>query len=166
MDVLKYKVIKSRKQYDDYCRALDGLLEVEESTKEQEQEIELLTVLIEKWDADHSSFRGLDPIQLLHSLMKEHGLGATDLTKVLDISKSYLSEVLHYKKGLSKEVIRKLAAHFKMAQEAFNRPYALSVTTYPVVRQAAKKVRKKVHAKGSQGQVVVKAAGKKRLQTA
>jgi HTH-type transcriptional regulator / antitoxin HigA len=32
---------------------------------------------------------------------------------------------LNYKKGLSKEVIRTLAAHFKLSQEAFNRPYKL-----------------------------------------
>ena len=33
--------------------------------------------------------------------------------------------MLNYKKGLSKQVIRKLADHFKVRQEAFNRPYKL-----------------------------------------
>ncbi len=41
------------------------------------------------------------------------------------ISKGYISDILHYKKGLSKELIRKLAVHFKVSQGAFNRPYKL-----------------------------------------
>jgi HTH-type transcriptional regulator/antitoxin HigA len=36
-----------------------------------------------------------------------------------------MSEILHYRKGLSKEIIRKLADRFKVRQEAFNRPYKL-----------------------------------------
>jgi len=45
---------------------------------------------------------------------------------------------LHYKKGLSKDVIRKLAAHFKVSQEAFNRPYALVVPVH-VMKTSSKK---------------------------
>ena len=48
-----------------------------------------------------------------------------DLTTILGISKGYVSDILNYKKGLSKEVIRKLAEYFKVKQEAFNRPYKL-----------------------------------------
>jgi HTH-type transcriptional regulator/antitoxin HigA len=51
-----------------------------------------------------------------------------DLVALLNISKGYVSEILHYKKGLSKEAIRKLAEHFKVSQEAFNRPYKLKVS--------------------------------------
>jgi len=35
--------------------------------------------------------------------------------------------MLNYKKGLSKEAIRKLSAYFKVSQEAFNRPHKLNV---------------------------------------
>jgi HTH-type transcriptional regulator/antitoxin HigA len=59
--------------------------------------------------------------------MKEHNLKAKDLASILEISKGYISDILHYKKGLSKEVIRKLADYFKVSQEAFNRPYKLIV---------------------------------------
>ncbi|MDP4265541.1 MAG: helix-turn-helix domain-containing protein [Bacteroidota bacterium] len=87
----------------------------------------LLTLLIEKWDAEHNSFREVDPVRLLHSLMEDHNMKAKDLVELLDVSKGYISDILHYKKGLSKEVIRKLAAHFKTSQEAFNRPYKLLI---------------------------------------
>jgi len=57
--------------------------------------------------------------------MAEHHLKPHQLTDILHVSKGYISDILNYKKGLSKEVIRKLADHFKVRQEAFNRPYDL-----------------------------------------
>ena len=57
--------------------------------------------------------------------MDDHKLKPKDLVDLLNVSKGYISEILHYKKGLSKDVIRKLADHFKVSQEAFNRPYKL-----------------------------------------
>ncbi len=40
-------------------------------------------------------------------------------------SRGHLYEILNYRKGLSKEVIRNLAAYFKVSQEAFNQRYSL-----------------------------------------
>lgn len=123
---MKYKVIASDKQYDKYCQILHDLVFADgEKTNAIEDEIDLLTVLIEKWDAEHRTFRSLDPVELIKSLMKDHKMKAKDLAALLDVNKSYVSEVLNYKKGLSKDVIRKLAERFKMNQEAFNRTYKL-----------------------------------------
>ena len=96
-----------------------------ENDKENEDEIELLTLLIEKWDAEHNSFNDKDPIELLKFLMIEHDLRAKDLVDILGISKGTISKILNYYKGLSKETIRKLSDYFKLSQEAFNRPYKL-----------------------------------------
>lgn len=105
-------------------------------TKETKDEVALLTVLIEKWDAEHNSFYELDPVQLLHSLMDDHQLKAKNLADLLKVSKGYVSDILNYKKGLSKDVIRKLAEHFKLSQEAFNRPYKLVVAANSHLRTA------------------------------
>lgn len=124
MDTLKYKIIKTKSQYNQYCKDLEILLGGN-SNKAIQEEIELLTLLIEKWDNEHNSFEEVDPIRLLFSLMDERKMKPKDLGALLEISKGYVSEILHYKKGLSKDVIRKLAEHFKISQEAFNRPYKL-----------------------------------------
>ena len=50
MAALKYPVIKSREQYNRYCNALEELLSKPKQNKEEEEEIELLTTLIEVWD--------------------------------------------------------------------------------------------------------------------
>ena len=55
--------------------------------------------------------------------MDERNLKTKDLVEILGVSKGLVSDILHYKKGLSKEIIRSLADYFKVSQEAFNRPY-------------------------------------------
>jgi HTH-type transcriptional regulator / antitoxin HigA len=137
MTILKYKVITSKTQYKEYSNALEQLVFSGAKDRNTKDEIALLTLLIEKWDAEHNSFDELNPIQLLHSFIEEHELKAKDLVDILDISKGYVSDILNYKKGLSKEVIRKLADYFKVSQEAFNRPYKLVVPENSHLRNAS-----------------------------
>jgi len=125
MNALKYTIIKSVEQYNNYCGVLEKMFENNDNGKVNMDEIELLTLLIEKWDSEHSTFNDVDPVQLLHFLMKEHDLKAKDLVRILGVSKGLVSDILNYKKGISKDIIRKLAGYFKVSQEAFNRPYKL-----------------------------------------
>lgn len=128
MEVMKYKVIKSKEQYREYCSILEDLIFLDDKSQQVEDEIELLTLLIEQWDQAQNSFDEVDPITLLRSLMDEHQLKAKDLVEILGVSKSLVSDILNYKRGLSKDIIRNLSAYFKLSQEAFNRPYELKVS--------------------------------------
>ena len=121
---IKYTIIKNREQYNEYCKQLENLL-CDGNVAFLQDEIDLLTLLIEKYDEENNTFKENDPITLLRSFMQDHQLKPQDMTEILGISKGYVSDILNYKKGLSKEVIRKLADHFKVRQEAFNRPYQL-----------------------------------------
>jgi HTH-type transcriptional regulator/antitoxin HigA len=125
METLKYKVITSDKQYDKYCRILEELVFSPSKTKAMNDEIDLLTLLIEHYDAEHNTFKNSDPVELLRSLMKDHKMKAVDLAGLLEVSEGLVSDILKYKKGLSKKSIRILSERFKMRQEAFNRPYQL-----------------------------------------
>ena len=122
---MKYKVIKDKGQYTQYCESLEQLLALKVDAAVQD-EIDLLTLLIETYDASHDTFAHSDPVILLRSFMSDHHLKQHHLVELLGVSKGYVSDILNYKKGLSKEVIRKLAEHFKVRQEAFNRTYSLS----------------------------------------
>lgn len=124
METLKYKVIKSKAQYKLYCNMLEELVFTDKKTKAVKEEIELLTVLIEKWDNEHNTLQQLDPVELLAYLMKENKISQVELSKILGVGKSVVSEILSYKKSMSKTVIRKLSSHFKLSQEAFNKEYA------------------------------------------
>ena len=61
--------------------------------------------------------------------MKEHKMKAVDLATLLNVSEGLVSDMLNYKKGLSKETIRILSERFKLNQEAFNRSYELRIQT-------------------------------------
>jgi len=112
-------------------------LESKETNQGLRDEIELLTLLIEKWDSEHSYFKDVDPIVLLHSLMQDHRLKAKDLSAILGVSKGLVSDILNCKKGLSKDIIRVLSAYFKISQEAFNRPYKLKNSANSHLRDAS-----------------------------
>lgn len=101
------------------------MLESNENSKDSSDEVELLTLLIEKWDIEHTRPFELNPVEILNSLMHDHNLKAKDMVTILGVSKGLVSDILNYKKGLSKEIIRILAGYFRVSQEAFNRPYTL-----------------------------------------
>ncbi|HSZ24865.1 MAG TPA: helix-turn-helix domain-containing protein [Cytophagaceae bacterium] len=121
---MEYTIIKTAKQYKEYCAKLMELAS-KKTTKKIQDEIELIELLIEKWDNEHSKSKDMDPIELLKYMMENKNMSQTDLIPILGIHKSAISQILSYKKGLSKEVIRKLAEFFKVSQEGFNRSYPL-----------------------------------------
>ena len=123
MKTLKYTIIKTKRQYNEYCNIIEELLT--QDNKNISDEIDLLNLLIEKWDAEHNSFDDLNPVELIKALMEENNLKSKDLIEILDLSKGTISKILNYHKGLSKDTIRKLSHFFKVSQEAFNRPYRL-----------------------------------------
>ena len=123
METLKFTIIKSKEQYDKYCDILENLLILD--NRKVQDEIDLLTLLIEKWDSEYNTFIDSDPIEILKSMLAEHDLKAKDLVEILNLSKGTISKILNYHKGLSKETIRRLSDYFKVRQETFNRPYRL-----------------------------------------
>ncbi|HEX3386449.1 MAG TPA: hypothetical protein VHS53_14720, partial [Mucilaginibacter sp.] len=86
--VIKYTIIKNRNQYDEYCDQLETLL-AQENNEAVQDEVDLLTLLIEKYDEEHNTFSETDPITLLRSCMAEHHLKPQDMTRILGITKGY-----------------------------------------------------------------------------
>jgi HTH-type transcriptional regulator/antitoxin HigA len=127
---MKYKIIKNKTQYNTYCKILELLVFKSSRSKAIKEEIELLTFLIEKWDTEHFIYSAKNPIEILKLLMIENHLISKDLSKILGVSKGLISDILHYKKGLSKDNIRILAAYFKISQEVLNREYKLKGLEY------------------------------------
>ncbi len=124
MKTLPYTVIKTEEQYQQYCRELESLITAAPTAAAQD-EIDLLTLLIETWDEAQAHLTPADPIELLASLMAAHHLLAKDLASILEVGKGTVSDILNRRRGMSKMVIRRLAEHFRVSQEAFNRPYSL-----------------------------------------
>jgi len=133
-----YTIIRLEEQYMTYCNDLEKLTLKYDSRPSGDllDLIDTITLLIEKYDEEHSQLKEVDPIQLLKSLLHENNLKQKDLVDLLKVSKGHLSDILNYKKGLSKNVIRILADKFNVRQSAFNRPYKLSVEANKYYRNA------------------------------
>jgi HTH-type transcriptional regulator / antitoxin HigA len=143
METLKYKVIKTDSQYDHYCDLLEVLVSARRKSSAIQDEIELLTLLIEKYDEASNTFNNADPVELLKSLMKDHQLKSVQLAGILNVSEGLISDMLHYKKGFSKETIRILSEKFKLSQNAFNRPYGLQSSKQTLLKVSSRRKTKK-----------------------
>jgi HTH-type transcriptional regulator/antitoxin HigA len=123
--VLKYKVIKDKSQYNSYC---DKLLELLGSNTAPviQDEIDLLTLLIESYDKEQNVPSDHDPIRLLRSFMEDHQLAPYQLAAMLNISDEHVAAILNYNKRLSKMQARMLAEYFKVLPAAFNTSYTLN----------------------------------------
>ena len=119
----KYTIIRTVKQYDEYCKELEKL--VFDENGDHIDDIELLTLLFEKWDKENLPEIDSDPIELIKALMQQNGLKSKDLSEILGVNKSTASRILNYQKGLSKNSIRILAKYFSISQESLNKPYRL-----------------------------------------
>lgn len=134
---MKYTIIRTKAQYDEYCKILEGLTNTNPSDSDTLDDIDLITLLIEKWDEENTNFKTVDPVSLLRSLKNDHKLKSRDLAQILDVSPSLVSEILNYRKGFSKEIIRRLSEHFKLRQEIFNKPYKLVSPLNSHIRNAS-----------------------------
>lgn len=117
MTSIKYTVIKDEEQYWKYCNILEEL--VFSDSEKHEDEIELLTLLIDTYQDQQSKTTDLDPVQILNSLMEDHQITNAQLAKEIGVSRSLISDIRNRKKGISKEMVYKLSERFKMRPEAF-----------------------------------------------
>jgi HTH-type transcriptional regulator/antitoxin HigA len=104
--IMEIKVIKTEEQYE---ATLNRVEEIFDSTKTSEtaDELELLTVLIEKYEKEYHPISLPDPIEAIKFRMEQMGYQQKDLAKVIGL-KSRTSEILNRKRKLTIDVIRKL----------------------------------------------------------
>jgi len=118
-------IIKNEAQYFAYCDEVEQLEAMESKTNAIEDRVELLILLIEKWDEEHSTIPDLNPVEYLKLLMDSNNLKGVDIQNKVGINKTTLSHILNYRRGFSKRNIRLLADFFKVSQDAFNQKYEL-----------------------------------------
>lgn len=121
-------IIKNEQQYFAYCDELERLELMDSKTQAIENRIELLILLIEKWDDEHSTIPELNPVEYLKLLMDTNNLKSVDIQNKAGINKTTLSHILNYRRGFSKKNIRLLADFFKVSHDTFNKPYELRNT--------------------------------------
>ena len=124
---MEFKRIKSLKQYSKYCNLLEEL--VFKELKKDQDRIELLLVLIEDYDnrtiEELGNSKRMNPVELLIDLMEDHSISKSELARQLEVSRQLITEIVNYKRNISKRMLMKLSKRFKMRPEAFSREYNL-----------------------------------------
>lgn len=105
---MKITVIKTEEQYETALSRLDEIFDAKKGSKNAD-ELELLSLLIEKYENEHYSIDFPDPIEAIKFRMDQLGYKQKDLAKAIGL-KSRVSEILNRKRKLSIDMIRKLHA--------------------------------------------------------
>ncbi len=100
------KPIRREGDYRAAVKRIDKL--VVRPDAETNEELELLTILVMAYEAEHVPDRPMDPVEYLKASMDNRGLTQADLARLLG-SSSRAAEVLGGKRDLSKAMIRTLA---------------------------------------------------------
>jgi HTH-type transcriptional regulator/antitoxin HigA len=103
---MKFKIIKTEVEYETTLRRVEALMDAEPGSPEEE-ELELLALLVEKYEGERYPIDLPDPVEAIKFRMDQEGLEPKDLIPYLG-SQSKVSEVLNHKRPLSLSMIRKL----------------------------------------------------------
>lgn len=111
-------LIRNEEQLGVYTRELYRLTAEPDPTPAQIEAIELLTLLIERYEADNFTVPHASPAQVLRFLLDRHSLRQRDIAKELG-SESIVSEVLSGKRKLNATHIEALSRRFKVSPAVF-----------------------------------------------
>jgi HTH-type transcriptional regulator / antitoxin HigA len=111
-------VIRTAEECERFTDELMRLDELGKPTPEEKELVELLSVLIERYEERRYPIRTPSPQQMLKHLMESRDLTQKDLWKVF-ASKGITSEVFHGKRAISKAQAKKLAKFFHVGADLF-----------------------------------------------
>ncbi len=108
----------------DYQKALERLEEIFDSKKgtEQGDELEILSILIDRFENENFPIGMPDPIEAIKFRMEQMGMKQKDLAEVVGF-KSRVSEILNKKRKLTLDMIRKLNTTLHIPTEVLIQDY-------------------------------------------
>jgi HTH-type transcriptional regulator/antitoxin HigA len=111
-------LIRSGQQLAAYTKALYRLTAEAHPTPAQVEAIELLTLLIERYEEEHYALPEASPVDVLRFLLAKHGLKQRDIAADLG-GESVVSEVLSGKRKLNAAHIEQLSKRFHVSPAVF-----------------------------------------------
>jgi HTH-type transcriptional regulator / antitoxin HigA len=116
----KIGVIRSEAEYDRMVKLLDALVDKVGDNENHELAglLDLVGVLIERYEEDRISIPEASPSEVLRFLMQEHGLRQADLKKELG-SQGVVSEILNGHRLINARQAKALAERFSVSASVF-----------------------------------------------
>lgn len=122
------KPIKNEQEYDVALARVDELMDLNpEMGTNESNELEVLVLLIEKYEESNWAISIPDPIEAIKYRMEEMNLKQKDLIPYVG-NKSKVSEILNRKIALSLTMIRNLSQGLHIPLEILVQPFSVSET--------------------------------------
>ena len=103
---MNIELLKTENDYNLALKRLEIIFDAKKGT-ENGDELELLSILIERYETENFPIGLPDPIEAIKFRMEQMGYDQNDLAKIVGF-KSRASEILNRKRKLSLEMIRQL----------------------------------------------------------
>ncbi len=118
---MKTKILKTKQEYNEACERVYSLINssakpIEPNTTEGE-EIELLSLLIEKYEQENHAMEAPDPIEAIKFRMEQMSLKQADIAPLFG-GKTRVSEVLNGKRTLTLKMITLLNRYLGIPLES------------------------------------------------
>jgi len=108
--------IKTKREYERTLRRIEQLMDAKPGTKNGD-ELDVLTTLVEAYEARHYAICPPDPIEAIKFRMDQLGMTRKDLESMLG-GRGRVSEILTGKRSLSLEMIRRLHRKLRIPLES------------------------------------------------
>ena len=118
---MNIKPIKTENNYNQALERLEIIFDAKLNSPEGD-ELEVLGILIEKYEDENFPIDLPDPIEAIKFRMEQMDYSQNDLAKVIGL-KSRASEILNKKRKLSLEMIRNLHSIMKIPTEVLIQAY-------------------------------------------
>ena len=103
------KVIRTESQYDDALERVSHLMQIHpEVNTPNGDELDLLVMLVEAYEAVHYPMTASDPVAYLQTKMHQMGLSQTDLIPFIG-DKTQVSKVMNHKRDLTLPMIKRIS---------------------------------------------------------
>ncbi len=123
---MNIKPIRTDKDYEEALQRVEFLMDAKEGTTEFD-ELEILSTLIENYEAKHFSIDIPDPIEAIKFRMEQEGLKQKDVAEFFG-NKVRVSEVLNKKRRLTLDMVRNLHDNLSISYDSLLNRYELQTT--------------------------------------
>ncbi len=120
---MKLKPIRTKAEYKAALREVEALFDAPSKTPEADR-LEVLAMLVEKYEAQHYPIPAPDPIDFLNYAMETRGLTRKDLEPYIG-SRGRVAEVLNRARPLTLTMIRQLSEGLKLPADVLIADYEL-----------------------------------------
>ncbi len=113
---MKTKILKTEQEYNEVCESIYTLINSTKNAIEPDspkgEEMELLSLLVEKYEHEHYPIEAPSPIEAIKFRMEQMNLKQADVAPLFG-GKTRVSEVLHGKRSLTLKMITLLKNTFQ-----------------------------------------------------